>query len=371
MKEFSIEVQQFAKRIDFWILGSSVGMSILSILTLTAGADRFGSKRPLIQAIALIVGLGAMLFLALFEFQQYLQKASLPLFLFSIGAIVFVILVGTGASANTWLKLDKLGLNIQPSEFVKFTFLITFSQHLEKAKDNINNIKNVLFLFIHGGVIIGLIVVSGDLGSALVFAFMMLVMLYMAGLSLWYFAGIAAVVVIALPLIWPHMAEYQQERIIYGFHPELDPIKWGYQPLMSKAAIVYGGFTGAGFSGGTYYKIVPAAQSDMLFSVLGEKFGFMGTFIYLVLLCILITRLFIVYQTLTVPSSKFITIGVAAMIIFQALENIGMCLAMLPVIGITLPFFSYGGSSLLSMFLCLGLVQNAETHNSKYFNNLE
>lgn len=366
MKEFSVTIKQYLKRIDYWIIGAPVGMAFLSILTLYAGMDRFGSKRPLVQGFAMLLGLAVVFFLALFDIQPYYRKLCIPLYIVGICMIGVVILIGTGASAGTWLKFEKIGLALQPSEFVKCIFLITFSEHLKAVRVEINKIKNVIFLAIHAGLVAGLITVSGDLGSALVFLAMAALMLYMAGLSLWYFAAAVVIVVIALPVAWNFLAEYQQERIIYGFHPELDPLDRGFQPLMSKAAIISGGFRGAGIDGGLYYEIIPAAQSDMLFGVLAEKFGFFGTAAYIVLLCVLVIRLLVVSRRLADPGSQFICIGVAAMIMAQALENIGMCLAFLPVVGITLPFFSYGGSSLLSMFISLGLVENAITHNNKF-----
>ncbi len=368
MKEFSINLKEKLKRFDFWILGSSIGMTLLSVITLYAASDAVGSKRPVIQFFAMAMGVLAMGAMSLVDYQSQLRKLAIPLYILSVLAIGVIMVIGTGASANTWLKFDKIGLSLQPSEFVKFTFLITFSQHLELVREKINKPQHVLLLLAHAGIIIGLVVLSGDLGSALVFAFMMVFMLFMAGLSGWYFLIAAVLVFAALPIVWTFLKDYQKERIIYGFRPELDPIHWGYQALMSKAAIVSGGFTGAGFDGGTYYKIVPAKQSDMLFCVLAEKFGFFGTLAYLILITVLVIRLLIVCRRLTVPSTKYVCIGTVAMLIFQALENIGMCLAMLPVIGITLPLFSYGGSSVLSIFLCLGLIQNAEIHNTKYFN---
>ena len=366
MKAFSVTLKQYMKRVDYWIVGAAVGMTLLSILTLYAGMDRFGTKRPLVQGFAMMLGLAVLFFCSLSDIQPYYEKLRIPLYILSLGMIGLVILIGTGASAGTWLKLQNIGLAIQPSEFVKCIFLITFSQHLKAVRGEINKIKNVIFLAIHAGLIAGLITVSGDLGSALVFIAMAALMLYMAGLSLWYFAAAAVIIVIAFPIAWNFLADYQQERIIYGFNPELDPLDRGFQPLMSKAAIISGGFRGAGVDGGTYYQIIPAAQSDMLFGVLAEKFGFFGTAAYIVLFCLLVFRLMAVSRRLSDPGSQYICIGVAAMIMAQGLENIGMCLATLPVVGITLPFFSYGGSSLLSMFISLGLVENAITHNNKF-----
>ncbi len=367
MKEYSVTMKEYWKRLDYWLIGAAVGMSALSIITLASGTARWGTKRPLVQALALVMGLLIMLFIALIDLEPILKKITIPLFFVSIAAIVFIIFAGTGASAGTWYKISKIGLSVQPSEFVKFFFLITFSRHLDFVREHINKFVTVIGLALHGLAIAGLVTISGDLGSALVFLFMMAVMLFTAGMSMWYFLAAAVLILLASPIIWNFLEPYQQERIIYGFYPDLDPTYWGYQQLMSRAAIIAGGFTGAGFNGGTVFYLVPAVQSDMLFCVLAEKFGFFGTFSYIALLGLMIFRLLLDSRKMAQLSHSLIATGTAAMVMAQGLENIGMCLAILPVVGITLPFFSYGGSSMLSMFLCLGLVQNGLTHSNKYF----
>ena len=191
--------------------------------------------------------------------------------------------------------------------------------------------------------------------------------MYTAGLSLWYFAAAVVIVVALFPHIWPKLSEYQQQRILVGFNPELDPERYGYQALKSRAAIAAGGFSGAGFSGGSYFKLIPEYKSDFLFAVFSEKFGFIGAFTYMALMGTLILRLVWIARHARKDCGANICIGVAAIMLVQSLENIGMCLGMLPVVGITLPFLSYGGSSMLASFIYIGVIQSIATHNQKYY----
>ena len=136
---------------------------------------------------------------------------------------------------------------------------------------------------------------------------------------------------------------------------------------MSRNAITAGGFWGTGFSGGTEYQKVPFAHTDFIFAITGEKFGFFGALIVIVLLCTLVVRAMVLAYKMNGSYASYMCVGVAAVIIAQSLENIGMCLAKLPVVGITLPFMSYGGSSMLASFCLIGVVQSINAHRDKYF----
>ena len=278
------------------------------------------------------------------------------------------VLFGKGDNGNkNWLRIPGVPFDIQPSEYVKLLFILTFSKHIKELEGKINKITSVLQLAVHAGIIIALVLMTGDLGSALVYMFIMAVMLLVGGLSIWYFIAIGAVLVLASPVWWNLLSEKRQLRIVYGFNPEGDPTYIGYQPLKSRAAIASGGFLGSGFRGGTQYKYLPACYSDFIFAVLAEKFGFFGCFTYMVLMSVLIVRLLWIARIARKDYGAYMCAGVVALLIFQTLENIGMCLAMLPVIGITLPFMSYGGSSMLSMYMLIGMVQSIKSHNQKYF----
>ena len=366
MREFSISNREKLRRIDPVILLCVLGMNILSIVTLASAADEYGTWYVKIQALASIVSIAVMFVITFIDYDVLFQKLKYVFFAISILLIIIVKIWGSGSNGNeNWISFGNI--SIQPTELVKITFMITFALHLDKVKDKINHPWSIAQLAIHAGIIIGMVVWQGDTGMALVYMAIMAFMLFGAGVSLWYFGGVASAALIVSPFIWSVLSEKQQMRILAGFNPELDPSGAGWQAILSRNAIIAGGFRGAGFSGGTQYGTLWGGQSDFLFSVLAEKFGFLGTLLYLVLITILIIRILILARQTRKKYASFLCIGIAGMLIAQTVENIGMCLALLPVVGITLPFFSYGASSILSVYICVGLLQSICTHNKKYY----
>ena len=369
MKEFSVSLKDRLSQLDFIIIFCAFGMNILSLIVLYGGKDVWNSRFFTVQSIASLLGIAIMIILSYLDYDAIISKLTIPIFIASILLMLTVLLFGVdnGMGNKNWIRIPGIPFTIQPSEFVKITFIITFSRHINRVKDNINNIKNVIALAIHGGIIMGLVLMTGDLGSTLVFAAIMAMMLFCAGLSVWYFIGAFAIIALLSPVLWSHMKLYQQERIIYGLSPELDPQDVGYQPLLSRAAISAGGFAGAGMFGGSVFTTLPQKESDFLFAVLCEKFGFIGGGIYIILMCIMVIRLIILARRARKDYGSLICIGVCTLFVAQTLENIGMCLAMLPVVGITLPFLSYGGSSMLAVYIYLGFVMSISSHNKKYY----
>ena len=369
LREFSVSLKDRLSQLDFIIIFCAFGMNILSLLVLYGGSDVWGGKHFIIQSIASVLGIITMFILSYLDYDAIISRMSIPIFLLSIFLMAAVLLFGVdnGMGNKNWIRIPGVPFTIQPSEFVKITFIITFSRHINHVKEHINNFKNVIMLAIHAGIIIGLVLLTGDLGSALVFMTIMAVMLYCGGLSLWYFAAAFALIAVLSPFLWSHMKEYQQNRIIYGFSPELDPLKSGYQALLSRSAISAGGLFGAGMFGGSVYTTLPQKESDFIFAVLCEKFGFVGGAVYIIFMSIMVIRLIILSRRARKDYGALICIGVCALFVAQTLENIGMCLAMLPVVGITLPFCSYGGSSMLAVYIYLGFVMSISSHNKKYY----
>jgi len=367
LKEFSITNSEKLRRIDPVILFCVLGMNIMSIVTLAAASDAYGTWYVRMQIIASAIGLAMMFAIAFIDYDALIQKLKYVFFLASVVLIMWVKFFGTGQHGNeNWIVLFG-DVSIQPTEFVKITFIITFALHLAYLKKGINHPLSILQLAGHAGLVIALILWQGDLGMALVYIGIMVFMVFASGVSLWYFAGVLGAAVIASPLLWKMLSTRQQNRILYGFNPDLDPLDVGWDAIWSRNCIISGGFRGAGFSGGTQYKTSFAGQSDFIFSVLAEKFGFIGTFLYIVLIVTLVLRIIWIARHTRKTYASYICIGIAGMLIAQSAENIGMCLAILPVVGITLPFMSYGASSILSMYICIGVVQSICTHNKKYY----
>ena len=343
-------------------------MNLLSLLCLAGAAAELGTRYVLVQGIASLLGLTCMFIISFIDYDAIIKRYWKYILLVAVAMMIAVILFGKGERGNrAWLRIPGVPFDIQPSEFCKLLFSITFAYHIKLVQNNINSLVSVITLAVHGGFFFGLVLLTGDLGSGLIYVGIIAVMLLVSGLSMWYFIGVAALVVILSPILWSALSEVQQNRILFGFNPELDPQDVGFQALFSRRVIAAGGFLGSGFLGGTQYISLPDAHTDFIFAVLAEKFGFFGCFIYIALMTVLIIRILWIARIARKDYGAYICAGIVAVLMFQTLENVGMCLAMLPVIGITLPFMSYGGSSVLSMYLMIGMVQSIKSHNQKYF----
>ncbi len=373
MREFSVSFKDKLKTVDKTVIFCVLGMALLSVLTLlggyiAGGCSSFTSSRVFTQAFSVALGFGIMISLSFFDYDMIIDRFDKFIFIFMIAFLLILVLFGEGEMGNkNWLVIKGLPFNIQPSEFCKPLFIITFSRHIDSLKRSINHPLSLLQLGVHAGLVIGLLALTKDLGTVLVYCSIIAFMLFISGLSTWYFIGAALALTAAFPFLWKMLDVYQQERIKCGFNPELDPIKYGYQAIRSKASIAAGGFFGSGFAGGSVYKGLPACQSDFLFAVLAEKFGLIGCLAFITLMTVLIIRILYIARKARKNYASTICVGIAAMLIAQSVENIGMCLAFLPVVGITLPFFSYGGSSVLASFISMGLVLSIYSHKKKYY----
>ena len=369
VKVFSITWYEKLRKLDYIMLFAIIALTFMSLLTLAGAANDYGVRYFNVQLAASCLGLVAMIVISTIDYEKIADMFSVHLFAISVFVLAITLVIGTdnGSGNKNWIEIPGFPVSIQPSEFVKVVYILTFSKHISIVKDKINKLSSLLQLGVHAGAVIGLILLQGDLGSALVYMFMTAAMLFCAGLSLWYFIGAFAAVFAAAPFLWKILKQYQKDRILAGFWPETDPRDKGFQALMSKNAIAAGGFFGTGFEGGTEYQKVPYAHTDFIFAITGEKFGFFGAFFVVMMLSVLVIRALILAHKMRGSAASYMCVGFAAVIIAQTLENIGMCLAKLPVVGITLPFMSYGGSSMLSSFCLVGLVQSINAHRGKYF----
>ncbi len=282
-------------------------------------------------------------------------------------AVFFIGIQIAGTDDVGWILLPG-GLTFQPSELTKICFIITFSKHLSylAEKDRLHSFIGVLSLLIHAGIPVCLIHMQGDDGAALIFAFMFIIMTFAAGVQLRYFIILFVAVIAAAPFLWTRiMNSDQQNRLLLLFSNDDEMLQtYGWQQYQSKVSIASGGISGKGlFQGPRVEKnIVPYQENDFIFTVAGEELGFIG--------CIAILLIFVlmVFKTLRISREscnslgKNICTGFFALIITQTTINLGMVLGLLPVVGITLPFFSSGGSSAACLYLGIGLVQSVHMH---------
>lgn len=357
------------RNLDPVLFSCAALLSLISIITVYGAVDNFGMSKLKMQIFIFFFGLAVTAVIASVDYHAIVEKLWIPMLIASVLLLILTLIFGeSGANMETsnksWLKIPGIGMMIQPSEFVKFTFICTFAKHLFMVRNKINRPLTLLPLVGHALLIVGPILLSGDLGVALVYIGILALMLFCAGLHPGYFAGAAAFILLLAPYLWEHLAEYQQQRIIVGFNPELDPLGKGMQALLSRDAIAAGGFFGVGLMTGGYYEILPASHTDFIYATICEKFGFLGGGLVLIIFMVMVVRIFMIARMASRSDyGGLICVGVGAMLVVQILLNIGMCLAMLPVIGITLPFLSCGGSSMLAIFMMFGMLHNVFSHS--------
>lgn len=360
----------FKKNFDFLLFGMVMLASVFGIIMISSAAPS-PVKYTMVQSVAFLLGIGAIVLLMILDY-EHLSKLSVYLYGISTILLILVLIPGIGVyenGARSWFRFGSL-IGVQPAELVKLAFIITFSKHLSEVDDLIDRPRNVFLLLIHVGFLIGLILLQPDFGTAIVFVFIAIAMLFAAKISWKYIACGFGGVAVALPLAWFFVFKpYQKERIINLFNPENDPMGTGYHVIQSKIAIGSGKFFGTGlYQGGSQYNnFLPERHTDFIFSVICEELGFFGGVLAILLLIAIVVRCLIIGMNSRNNIGLYICIGVAAMFAFHIIENVGMCIGIMPVTGIPLPFFSYGGSSMLTNLIAIGLVLNVR-YRSKTIN---
>ena len=350
----------YMKETDKFLLVCSLLCAVTGILMVNSATLVTGSHRDVVmQTVALFAGIVLMIALSVISYTVWSQ---IPKFIFAVGVIVLVLTLVFAKTINgskSWIQI--FGISVQPSEFVKLCFILSFAAHLSAVDENINRISNVLLLSAHVLTYVLLVYLQGDMGSAIVYFVIALAMLLIAGLSWKYFLALGvATVPIGFLLYKFVLSDYQIQRILVIFNPELDPLNYGWQTIRSVTAIGSGKLTGQGYASGimTQRGLIPSIENDSIFAAIGEELGFIGSVAVLLMLTALLMRILRVSTKARDTNGAYICIGVFAMLAFQMMENIGMSLGLLPIIGITLPFFSAGGSSMLAIFGGIGLVMS-------------
>lgn len=355
------------KSLDPWLAAFTLALSFVGLVTIFGAVDNFGKRKLIMQVLMTAAGIIFTVIIANIDYHHVVDRLWIFMIVFSVAILGITLIFGSSGEARetsnkAWLEIPIVKIAIQPSEFVKITMVCTFAKHLSLVRDRINKPLSLLLVAAHAGLIVGLILLSGDLGVALVYMGFLLIMLFCAGLSGWYYLGGIGVIIPLIPILWDKMADYQKKRIIVGFNPELDPLDKGLQPLMSKSCVENGGLFGIGLFGKGIYENLAASHTDFIFATVCEKFGICGGIFTVGLLLAMVVRILMIAKRCGNDYGAYICVGVAAIIIIQTVENIGMCLAMLPVIGITLPFVSCGGSSVLATYILVSLVHSVNRH---------
>ncbi len=341
------------KKIPVSLLLELASLSVISLVALSlTGSELFYVKR---QAAYIVLGFIILYFMVRFDFRE-LKYLSLILYVLGIILLVLVLFAGrTAYGARRWVKIGSI-MTFQPSEFEK-PFLIIFFAYL--IQEEMPEIKKFALLSVSLLVPFALIFKQPDLGTDIIlFSVFAFIVLFFFNIK--YFMSVAGAVIASIPIALKILKPYQVQRILIFLDPQKDPLGSGYNVIQSVIAIGSGGLFGRGLGNSTFTKLhfVPVQYADFIYSAIGEAFGFLGTVVLILLYALLLIFIIRTFASTNNLFGKAIVIGVFAMFLTQIFINIGMCMGIMPVTGIPLPFVSFGGSSQIANFAAIGLVAN-------------
>lgn len=368
MAKFLDKIRRFLGQGDLVLLALCCAAAAFGIVLIASATNYTGSMRyVIVQSIAL--GLGILLY-AFFSFVDVEEISQKWKWIFGFNVVFILLLLtplGVSAGGNrAWLSIPGFPMDIQPAEIVKVTFIVLLARQLAYYREQ-NTLSTVRSVAAYGGHFLfmaGLLyLVSGDAGSCLVYVAVFIFMTFAAGVKLRWFALGGTAVVGGFLAAWYQdwLPGYMKRRIEVILDHSLYPVDEGWHQSRSLIAFGSGEWTGQGLFSGIQTQqpsksSLPARHTDFIFSVAGEELGFLGCALIIALLAAIIIRCLVVGRRAKTPMGSLICVGIAAMLAFQMIENIGMCIFVMPVIGLTLPFFSYGGSSLITVFAAMGIV---------------
>ena len=354
---FNLKKKNLGK-LDKNIVLTLLFLLVFGLIVLFSATKSLDNKSIVSQLLATILGLISIIFIILID-MDFIKRAYMYIYIICLVLLILVVLFGTGKEqwgSNSWIVLGSI--RFQPAEIVKIGFILSFASYLDKNAKNINNSKILLKILIFALFPVVLILMQPDAGTAMVFIFIIVIMLFTVGVKLRYFLLSLFLGIVSLPFIYLTLADFQKKRIMTFLNPEHDVSDSSYQAIQGKIAIGSGKFFGKGFLRGTQnqFNFIPEKQTDYIFPVLVEEFGFLGGSLLIFMYGYLLYRFVILAEKNNQLFSKLIIMGFSAMFLFHIFENIGMTLGVMPVTGIPLPFFSYGGTFQLINLVSIGII---------------
>lgn len=359
------------KRFDFILFLTTITLTIYGFIMInSATMSKAGGSEGFLktQIVAFSLGLAALFVLILIDYDIY-ASFYLPIYVVSNLLLVYVLINPVSASewgdVRSWIAIGPIVF--QPAEIAKFGIIISLARFIDINRDNINEPFVIFKILAFAFLPVELILLQPDLGTALVFIFFIAVMIFISGINYKYIMTVLIlgliILIIGIGAFFYIMQDYtlgdnyQFDRIVTFFYPELDPEDTGYQVIQSKTAIGSGMLSGRGLNQGVQNQLgyLPTKETDFIFAVIGEELGLIGGLILLVLYAILLYRLIHIAKHASNLFGSLIVTGITAMLFFHIFENIGMTMGVLPVTGIPLPFVSYGGTFMLINMVSIGL----------------
>lgn len=373
-------LREFFKKGDLLLLGLCLSASGFGLLLIFSATRYLNTERyVLVQLFAIFLGVIAYILLTFVDFQLFVEKNWKWILAFNVGFIL-LLLTPLGTDHNmgnlNWLSIPGFPVDIQPNEVVKLPFVLLLALQIAKIQErgqDISSIPSVLQTGGHTVFMLGLIsVVCGDMGMCVVYMCIFVFMAWSSGVKIRWFVLVGGGIVLAAVILWLFVlpetswwTDYRIMRFRVVFDHDLDPLGRGYQQSRSILAIGSGQLFGQGFLNGTQTQAdnsdaLPARYTDFIFAVCGEELGLLGCLLLLLLLGAIVLRCIWISRQASSPFCAYVCMGMAGMLFTQILLNVGMCLYVLPVMGLTLPFVSYGGSSIITLFAAMGIVSSVK-----------
>lgn len=377
MHRYLAQLKQAIRKGDWVLLLLCLITTTFGCLVIASATNYLESFRYIgMQIVGAVIGVFLFVLVSSVDI-EFLMERRTWLVGFNILFLCMLIPFGVDINGNkSWVNFPFLPFNIQVAEICKITYILITASVMASYREKISSIKSVFHIAFHLLLLVGMnMVLSSDLGVSLIFVFIFIVMAYTGGISYLWFLAAGVAIAILFPVAWPLLDEYQRLRIEVLFNPQLDAAGTGvlWQTNLSLRSLTGGGMTGQGLFNGhrTQNGVLEGQHTDFIFSAIGEELGYVGCIVALALLALIIARcIWVGIRSQDYPR-RLICFGAAAALIFQTLINVGMCTGIGPVIGLTLPFISYGASSIVSLYAMLGLVSGvyarpAATSHERY-----
>lgn len=351
------------------LLLSIIGILVLSSATRVMPGNVDGDRMMIVQSIGLVLGIVLSLIISAIDYKDF-KVIGIVVYFASILLLVMVLFIGTGAEqgSKSWFRVPFIG-SFQPSEMAKIALVVFVSAFLERIKEGQKDVTlNVLKFAFYSVIPVSLVLLQPDFGTAMVFIFIIVVMVYICGLKYRYFVGSLIASIPFLVFAWFFIFDvYQKNRILSFLAPENYAQSSAFNVIRSKIAIGSGMIFGKGLYQGiqTQHSGVPVKESDFIFSVVGEELGFVGALVIISLIVFILLRCIYIAQNSRDSYGSFLVVGITGMLSVHFIENIGMCIGVLPVTGIPLPFVSQGGSALVMNYVALGIVLSVSMRRQK------
>ena len=343
--------------IDWVLVGATLALALVGVAMVYSATHAGRSPDLYLKQLALVgAGTLGLVAAATVDYRRLADRAVL-LYALSVVALVYVVrFAPVIAGTRRWIVVG--GFQLQPSEFVKIAAAVFVAKVFSEYRQETLGLRDVVLPGAAVGLLALLIARQPDLGTAACLVPLFLAVAFLAGLRMRAVLGLAAVIVVAAALTWPFLKDYQKTRIYTFLDPSLDPRGAGYQKIQSQIAVGSGGLLGRGFLEGSQAQLgyLPARHTDFIFSVLAEEAGFVGVVAALALYLLVLWRMLETARLARDRLGAFLVAGLAGSFAFQVVYNVAMVAGLVPVKGLPLPLMSYGGSSILSSLLGMGLV---------------